>query len=139
MLDNEEYYEIIQKESPKTALEEKGIQDYENYIRMVKRYAPYLNEDALENLTTYQRFYETAKMLPEISSSLQEGIKRYSNIENTLSVLEEKERKQEQKEQSLTLEKTKKAKQAGYANGAALIFVVLNLGLFLAYLLLFLQ
>ena len=78
-------------------------------------------------------------MLPEISSSLQEGIKRYSNIENTLSVLEEKERKQEQKEQSLTLEKTKKAKQAGYANGAALIFVVLNLGLFLAYLLLFLQ
>ena len=56
MLDNEEYYEIIQKESPKTALEEKEIQDYENYIRMVKRYAPYLNEDALENLTTYQRF-----------------------------------------------------------------------------------
>ena len=138
MPNNDEYYTLIQKDEPNT-LEEQEIKNYENYIQRVKRYAPYLNEEALENLTSYQRFYETAKMLPQIPNSLQEGIKRYEEMEKTLSILDEKNEKQEKKEQALTLERTKRAKQAGYANGAALLFVVLNLGLFLACLLLFFQ
>lgn len=132
----EEYTTLIQNPFL-TELQRKSILDFENFILQIKLYAPYLNFEALELLRNYQNFYQQAFNLPNLAPTLQEGIKRFQKIDNTLSILEEKEKKREKEDALLLERKLKDEKKAGYTNGIALLFVVFNLGMFLACLLLF--
>lgn len=132
----EKYTSLIQK-AFLTNIEMQEILDFENFILQIKKYAPYLNLEALELLRNYQNFYLQAFNLPNLVPTLQDGIKRFQKIDSTLSILEEKE-KEKEKEDALLLErKLKDEKKAGYTNGVVLLFVVFNLGMFLACLLLF--
>ena len=132
----EKYTSLIQK-SFLTENEKQEILDFEKFMLQIKKYAPYVNLEALELFKNYQNFYEQAINFPNLIPTLQEGIYRYKNINNLLSLIEEKEKRNEKEENLLLERKLKEEKKAGYADGVILLFVVFNLGMFLACLLLF--
>lgn len=125
MLNKEEYYSLIQKEVL-TEEEQEKILNFEDYIRRAKMYQSFLNESAIENLKRFDRFYQEAMNFPHLSQNFQDGIERYQKME-TIPM---------QIEKPISLKRTLPENRAGYTNGIALIFVVLNLGMFLACLLL---
>ena len=135
---SKDYYDLISQEVPLTFEEQKFIKEFENHIADIKRFSLYFPEQIIEEEKNYETFYSTASLLPQISSNLQEGIKRSQELLAVPSLAEERITK----ENSLNLERTRslKAEQTnGYINGTALVFVVINLGLFLACLLLFIE
>ena len=125
MLNKEEYYSLIQKEVL-TEEEKVKILKFDDYIRRAKKYQSFLNESAIENLKRFDRFYQEAMNFPHLSQNFQDGIERYQKME-TIPM---------QIEKPISLKRTLPENRAGYTNGIALIFVVLNLGMFLACLLL---
>ena len=135
---SKDYYDLISQEEPLTFEEQKFIKEFENHIADIKRFSLYFPEQIIEEEKNYETFYSMASLLPQISSNLQEGIKRSQELLAVPSLTEERITK----ENSLNLERTRslKAEQTnGYINGTALVFVVINLGLFLACLLLFIE
>ena len=135
MINKEKYYSLIQKENI-TEEEKKALLSFEDYIKRAKKYQPFLNDSANENIERFDNFYQETMNFPNLPNTLQEGIKRYQEnveIKNIMDIKKEQEREQEKQ---LILERTLKEKRAGYANGAVLLFIVLNLGMFLACLLL---
>lgn len=131
-----EYTTLIQNHFL-TEIQRKDILDFENFILQIKIYAPYLNIEALELLKNYQNFYQQAFNLPNLVPTLQDGIKRFQKIDSVLSILEEKEKKKEKEDILLLERKLKDERKAGYTNGIILLFIVFNLGMFLACILLF--
>ena len=125
MLNKEEYYSLIQKEVL-TEEEKEKILNFEDYIRRAKKYQFFLNESAIENLKRFDRFYQEAMNFPHLSQNFQDGIERYQKME-TIPM---------QIEKPISLKRTLPENRTRYTNGIALIFVVLNLAIFLACLLL---
>ena len=135
MINKEEYYSLIQKEN-NTEEEKRKIIEFEDYIKRAKKYQPFLNESANENIERFDNFYQEAMNFPNLSNTLQEGITRYQENAQIKNILDSQKEEERKIEEQLALKRTLKEKRAGYANGAALLFVVLNLGMFLACLLL---
>lgn len=134
-----DYYDIIKQNS----LSEEDLNatsEYENYIKAAKYYAPFLTEDTLRNVTYFDMFYQTLANITNLSPLLKSKLGIYqSEIEPIKNKLEQQEIARAKEEELKLVRQNKKDLPNGYANAAALIFVVLNLGLFLASLLIFLR
>ena len=135
MINKEEYYSLIQKGNT-TEEEKRKILKFEDYIKRAKKYQPFLNESANENIERFDNFYQEAMNFPNLSNTLQEGLTRYQENIEEKNILDLKKEQEKILEEQMTLKRTLREKRAGYANGVALLFVVLNLGMFLACLLL---
>ena len=134
-----DYYDIIKQNS----LSEEDLNatiEYENYIKAAKYYAPFLTEDTLRNVTYFDMFYQTLANITNLSPLLKSKLGIYqSEIGPIKNKLEQQEIARAKEEELKLVRQNKKDLPNGYANAAALIFVVLNLGLFLASLLIFLR
>lgn len=134
-----DYYDIIKQNS----LSEEDLNatiEYENYIKAAKYYAPFLTEDTLRNVTYFDMFYQTLANITNLSPLLKSKLGIYqSEIEPIKNKLEQQEIARAKEEELKLVRQNKKDLPNGYANAAALIFMVLNLGLFLASLLIFLR
>ena len=139
MIDGEDYSTILQQNSL-TEDDLKKLSFYEDYIKRAKYYLPYLNDEAKTNVEAFDRFFSNAQVLPNLSATFQGKIGMYNvEIAPVKNKLEEQYEQERQKEMELVLKKEREGAKAGYANALALLFVILNLGLFLAGVLLFLQ
>ena len=134
-----DYYDIIKQNS----LSEEDLNatiEYENYIKAAKYYAPFLTEDTLRNVTYFDMFYQTLANITNLSPLLKSKLGIYqSEIGPIKNKFEQQEIARAKEEELKLVRQNKKDLPNGYANAAALIFVVLNLGLFLASLLIFLR
>lgn len=134
-----DYYDIIKQNS----LSEEDLNatiEYENYIKAAKYYAPFLTEDTLRNVTYFDMFYQTLANITNLSPLLKSKLGIYQReIEPIKNKFEQQEIARAKEEELKLVRQNKKDLPNGYANAAALIFVVLNLGLFLASLLIFLR
>ena len=134
-----DYYDIIKQNS----LSEEDLNatiEYENYIKAAKYYAPFLTDDTLRNVTYFDMFYQTLANITNLSPLLKSKLGIYqSEIGPIKNKLEQQEIARAKEEELKLVRQNKKDLPNGYANAAALIFVVLNLGLFLASLLIFLR
>lgn len=135
MIDGEDYSRILQQSSL-TEDDLKKLSFYEDYIKRAKYYLPYLNDEANTNVEAFDRFFSNAQVLPNLSATLQGKIGMYNN---EIALIKNKLEEQYKKEMELVFKKEREGAKAGYANALALLFVILNLGLFLAGVLLFLQ
>lgn len=134
-----DYYDIIKQNS----LSEEDLNatiEYENYIKAAKYYAPFLTEDTLRNVTYFDMFYQTLVNITNLSPLLKSKLGIYQReIEPIKNKFEQQEIARAKEEELKLVRQNKKDLPNGYANAAAIIFVVLNLGLFLASLLIFLR
>jgi len=121
-----------------TKEEEKKVIEFEKFITKAKEYAPFTNDFTKEVVQNYEHEIAFLKELKEDQKN--ENIKRtITNGEKIRTLRSKQEKKQEyleQKEQEALRLERKKQKMAGYTNASILIFIVCNLGLFLAALLL---
>ena len=134
------YGELFTK--PSLSQEENNkIIEFERYVEKSKKYAPYLSAFNQEVVQTYVReilFLESLKE-EEKNDNIKARIQVGERNQKIISLDDEKRQRveeQRQKEQNLQL---KLDKRAGYMNASILIFVICNLGLFLATFLLMLK
>ena len=137
MLTVEEYHNEIAKPTANT----EEILKMEEYFKTISLYKEYAQEETLEYFTQYQNGMHYLSGVPEENQtpSMKRALQTAYDIFSCPSVLET--RKQEetlQTEKAISLER-KKQKTAGYTNGLAILFVVFNIGLFLATLLLYMK
>ncbi len=124
-----------------TPLEETKVTEFESYIKFSKIYGPYISPGNQDIVNTYDREIKFLQGLQdtEKNPNIQE---RISVGETLMTIIPKDEQKrleneeQKNKEQALQL---KLDKRAGYMNASILIFVICNLGLFLATFLLMLK
>ena len=140
MLTIEEYNEKISK-SMLTEEEQKNIKEMEDYFKVINKYKDYASEETRGNFTQYENSMYYLGGVPEENQTpnMKNALNTFYEISNTPSVLET--RKNEQKNtanKAMSLER-KRQKTAGYTNGIAILFVVFNIGLFLATLLLYMR
>lgn len=131
-LTRNDFYSLIQKEN-RTPEEEKSIERFTEYLEASKR-----NEENLSdfNCEILHNAIMHTSYLVENNSNSQKVLDINRRLNNIISF----EEIRRQKEQD-TLDQTnalilKREKKAGYTNAVILLYVVLNLGLFLACLLL---
>lgn len=140
MLTRKEFITLASKIDLKKEELEK-IMEYEDVMRSIQTYKDYAGEGSLELLDSYKKQTEFLKNLQELNTNqnMKRSVIVSDNIKSITPILEFNERKKEiqrQEEYRLTL---KKEKRSGYANASILIFVVTNLGLFIAALLLMIR
>lgn len=135
------YGELFTKQSPLTEEEQRSMLEFENFIKNSKKYAPYTSEVNKEIVMNYE--HEIAFLESLASENQNENTKRaiavgkqLRNVESIEDVKIKQEITEQKKEQELEL---KLQKRAGYTNASILIFVIFNLGIFLASLLLMLK
>lgn len=111
----------------------------EDYIKRSKEYEPFispLNKDIVE---TYDREIAFLETLQEKNRNQEEALERSKKITNTISFDDKKRMLEEQERINKEVLSLKREKRAGYTNAVALLFVVFNLGLFFASLLLIIK
>lgn len=138
MLTIEEYNENITK-TILTEEEQKNMKEMEEYLRSINNYKEYASEETLEYFTQYENGMYYLSGVPEENQTpnMKNALTTFYEIEATPSVLEIKTNKQKNiANKAMSLER-KRQKTAGYTNGIAILFVVFNIGLFIATLLLY--
>jgi len=135
------YGELFTKPDIWTEEEEKSIHEFESFIRHAKEYSPYINETTEEIISNYDHEIEFLQSLhPDaLNENMKRTIKKGQELKNIISFEEQKQRKEEQERQKEERLQLKLQKRAGYTNASILIFVICNLGLFLATILLMLK
>ena len=126
-----EYQKLINKSTSLSEEELKKIINFENYIVRSKKHEPYLTEENIKIVQNYDKEIAFLKSLQEKNNNQQEALARSQKITPIIPIEEQKEidlEKTRQQEQKLEL---KKQTRAGYMGGAMLIYLTLNLGLFI--------
>ncbi len=126
-------------ENPNPTEEEKRqVLEFQEYLKLKREQNDYAPPISNEIERDYRHEMEYLKSLQEMNPNThyEEILKKDQEILNKPSKLEMRNI-QMQKEEELSLKRTlSREKKAGFTNASILIFVVLNLGLFLATLLL---
>lgn len=124
-----------------TEEEQKKVIEFEEFLTKSKEYAPYLNDFTKEVVRSYEHEINFLNGLLEEqkNDNIKRTIEKGEKIISMPSKLDQKQKEEARiEEKVLTLQK-RKEKRAGYTNASILIFIVCNLGLFLAALLLSLK
>lgn len=140
MLTREEYAANLNKKQPLSELEKKQLKETNQFIKNAHYYEKYTSNITQEIVHDYGREIAFLNYLKDtnpnsLTSDQQEAWQQGNEAFQTLSREEQRARADE-----LALKLTqKKNTHAGYMNATIVIFVVLNLGFFLAALLLIAQ
>ncbi len=135
------YGELFTKPTPWTEIEQQNVLEFENFIKNSKEYRDYTNEQNKRIVSDYD--HEIAFLESLSDEQKNDNIKRTiavgKNMQQIISIEDEYLKQQfiaQEKEKALEL---KLQKRAGYTNASILIFIICNLGFFLAFMLLMLQ
>lgn len=113
-----------------------GIKEYEYYITDSIKYKPYLSDANINELDKYNDMMKVISEEPNPNENTKHAIEAYNENSKRISLQDMKAKKEREKENQLVLKKNLHDGTNGFANALAIIFVVANLGLFLAFLLL---
>ncbi len=130
------YFDAMEKTNP-TEEDKKKVVEFQNYIALFKRYQEYAPFLAQEITDDYHQKIEYFKNSHE--SKYDNLLKQDQELQKIVSMAQLRE---EKREKDLVYSRKlvqKKEARAGFTNASILIFVVFNLGLFLASLLLIFQ
>ncbi len=133
-----EYFELLSKPDL-TEQEQQKILQFEEFIRTSKEYEPYISPFNQEIVANYEREISFLASLNEneTNETSKQAVQRGKEISKIISFEEQKRQKREQEEQLSLKRALYEQKKAGYTNASILLFVVFNLGLFLAAILLY--
>jgi len=134
-----EYKNLINKSTPLTLEEQQKVKWFEDYIKLKKYCDPYgpVASEKIEN--DYEHEMAFLNTLKERNQNQENALQNSATVNQTLS-FDEVRKQALQKEEQLTLSrKLNQEKKAGYMNASIILFLVLNLGLFFAGMLLLLK
>lgn len=117
------------------------VHEFEQYIEASKKYAPFTSEFNREVVATYEQEIEFLRGLSESekNANINERIQVGDKLADVVSLEEQRQIKASQEKKKAEALQLKLDRRAGYTNASILIFVICNLGLFLALVLLMLK
>lgn len=137
MVSRKTYSNLINQENVLNEEENNKIIEFENYIKDIKRYKEYTDTPFTEEVSNgYDSQIAFLEGLKERNGNQNDALGRSTKIIPIESKLEERRKKEELKEENILKLTRTKQRRAGYTNASVIIFVVLNLGLLIAALLL---
>ncbi len=134
MVSEAKFKEILLN-GPKTPLEKKAYDDYEHYLITTKKQDPYTPQGMKDNITYFIECAIANKLFKtqEAETLATELLNKINKI-IPMNVL--RNQKKQQEGRRLIRQKNNQQARAGFTNSIIVLYVVLNLGLFLACLLL---
>ncbi len=135
-----EYKKIMENPLP-TQVDKEKLEEFLSYMNQIQAFKEFAPPISQEHYASYEHEMEILNYLnsEQPNPYYEEQLQKFEKIA-ALPSLEEQKAKEQQRQEEYTLKLQKsKEKHAGFTNASILIFVTINLGLFLASLLLLLK